>query len=107
MAFIRRKTTGGDGAVAGGGDVGSVDVASLPALMEYLTSATWPEGDARETSTLLVFVEEGRFKGVLNDREQARSLWASSPSLAGLLEALEGMLASGSAEWREQRGKRK
>jgi len=75
--------------------------AKFPALAEWLETDLWPDGSARKTSTLLVFVEGGAVKGCLNDRDGCQSLWASSGSIQGLLEALEGALASGEGEWRE------
>lgn len=72
-----------------------------PALAEWLSAQQYPDGTARETSTLLAFIEGGLYKGCLNDRDNARGLWASSGSFEGLLEALEGHLQAGTGEWRQ------
>jgi hypothetical protein len=50
--------------------------------------------------TLLLFVEAGRLKGCLNDRDMARSVFVSAESLEGLLDAMETGLADETLEWR-------
>lgn len=71
-----------------------------PLLTAYLEDDTWDDGATRETSTLLVFVENGVLKGCFNDRAMSRSVFVSSGSLAGLLEALECGLQDNSLDWR-------
>lgn len=70
------------------------------ALTEYLTAATWEDGTARMPSTLLIFAEDGYYKGCLNDRDASRSLWVAGASIPDVLEALEGHLRAGTGEWR-------
>lgn len=74
------------------------------AVMEYMTAREWPDGEERETSTLLLFVEDGVFKACLNDRENERGLWATSETLRGSIEALEARLRGGKADWRAWSG---
>ena len=62
------------------------------------------DGAPRATSTLLIFAEEGRLKGCLNDREEERSTWAVSDSFEGILACLDGRLRDGTAEWRKSGG---
>jgi len=71
-----------------------------PALSEYLETDEWENGETRATSTLLLFVDAGGFKACLNDRDANRSLWVTGVSFLDVLEALEGLLASGGGEWR-------
>lgn len=71
-----------------------------PALWEYLTASRWEDGRPRQTATLMVCVEDGRFKGCVNDRANGRSVWVSAGSFTGLLGAVEAVLQSGQAEWR-------
>jgi hypothetical protein len=73
-----------------------------PALWEYLTAAEFPGGKPRQLSTLMVLVEDGVWKGCLNDRALDRSAWASGDSLERVLARLEASLASDSAEWRRR-----
>jgi len=74
-----------------------------PAIWEYLVSERWEDGTARRTSTMTIFVEEGRVKLCLNDRQGQRSLWVSGATLLDALDALEGHLEQGTGDWRRNR----
>lgn len=78
----------------------------LGGLVEYLQSGCWADGTPRETSTLLVLFEEGRWKACLNDRANARSGWVSSPTLRGALETLNEHLSEDRLEWRRRQPQR-
>jgi hypothetical protein len=73
---------------------------TFPVLWEYLTTARFEDGSHRETSTLLVMVEQGRVKACLNDRDAGRSLWASADGLETALRHLEAALGDEGADWR-------
>lgn len=74
-----------------------------PAWFEWMTTDAWEDGTARETSTLLVFVEDGLWKCCFNDREGSRRLWVSGSTLGGMLGALDASLRTGEGDWREMR----
>lgn len=76
-----------------------------PALFEYLTLVVWEDGTARQTSTLLLFFEDGAWKACLNDRENARSAWASGGSPHQAIRALEDALGDDLVEWRRRKDK--
>lgn len=80
-----------------------------PALVEYMTQCAWGEGEARLTSTVLLFVEDGVWKVCIRDRDQSQVAFFAGKTPAEALAAAERSLASGSAEWRAQReyGKKK
>lgn len=73
-----------------------------PAIFEHLTLDTL-EGSPRETSTLGVSTELGRWKACLRDRDNGLCLWVSGDTFDGLLGALEGILAKGGGDWREDK----
>jgi hypothetical protein len=73
---------------------------TLPALWEYLTCDTWPDGKRRQTSTLSIFVEDGKVKASLNDRAMQRGLYATGSSLGDALLCLEHAIATDRADWR-------
>ena len=78
-----------------------------PAVAEYLTLTSLGK-EAREPSRLSVFTEDGVFKAFLNDPHTGRYVCVSAKTFTGVLEALEGPLQAGEADWRESRnGKRK
>jgi len=79
----------------------------FPCLCEYMTQETWGDGTERPTSTVLLVCESGQWKGCVIDNAEDRTMWASAGSLAGVLEALEGRLAKGTAEWRQRKEKGK
>lgn len=76
---------------------------SLPSLAEFLSETVWEDGTARQTGTLMVFVEEGRWKGWLHDRDQGCSAFLSNTTLSNLLACLDTALAGDEVEWRPDR----
>lgn len=71
-----------------------------PALFEWMTTEAWEDGTVRETSTLLVFVEDGLWKCCFSDRDGSRRLWVSGGTLATMLGALDASLRTGEGDWR-------
>jgi len=71
-----------------------------PLLFAHLVDDQWDDGAERETSTVLIFVDGGLYKGWLNDRACARSLWAAGATLQGLLDAIEAALGDDKTSWR-------
>lgn len=78
-------------------------LADCPTMVEWLASAEWEDKTPRTTSTLLIFIEEGRWKGCFTDRDAEKCIWATSESLGGLLALFEGDLVDGTGEWREKK----
>lgn len=74
-----------------------------PMLFSYMTQAQWPDGTAREVSTLSIFADGGMAKCVLKDRATGLCLWASCPNLSNLFGVLESLLNDPGAEWRVDR----
>lgn len=71
-----------------------------PTVTEYLTVNVWPDGKPRTVSSLVIFVEDGQWKGCLSDRDDGMVLFATGRSVQGLLTALEGLLTSEEPPWR-------
>lgn len=76
---------------------------SCPTLHEFLTLSSLSDGKPRSTSTLLVFVEGGLWKAVLNERDAELALWATSETFQGLLAELESRLSAPVVDWRPGR----
>jgi hypothetical protein len=72
-----------------------------PKLLAHLSETVWEDGKQRKPSTLLVMVENSRWKAFLHDRDGKRGFWISAESWEWLLEALEGAVDSSSTEWRK------
>lgn len=75
-----------------------------PQLHDYMTCCSWEDGSARVTSTVMFLLEDGTWKGCLNDRALERSLWRSGASLADVLDCLEAALVTQSNDWRKWQG---
>lgn len=73
------------------------------ALFEYVSESAWPSGRPRQTSTLMMFVEDGLVKLCLHDRALQRSLWVSGDSWESALTGMEVQLSSGKCEWRKDK----
>lgn len=79
-----------------------------PLLVQHLSDVLWDDGKPRTPSTLTVFVEDGRVKLALNDREASASLYVAGDSLKQALGSLEKALGGpGRPDWRAWKGKRK
>lgn len=76
-------------------------------LSSYLADTKFEDGTKRETSTLLLFVEDGQLKACLNDREEGATAWVSNNSLVGILEDLEAGLQDNTLGWRQSKGPRR
>lgn len=74
----------------------------LPNLWDFLTT-TEVAGEIRKTGTMNLFLDEGKFKAFLNDRESGLYAVCTADGLASLLSEVEGALAGDSLDWRVQR----
>jgi hypothetical protein len=103
MAMERRKRAASEEPVLpdAGGGVGPL--ASCPSLLEWLTDVAWTDGSVRTTGTVMIFVEGGRWKAWLHDRDALEGCFVSATTLAGLLTAVEGVLEEGGGDWRPDR----
>lgn len=82
-------------------------LASYPNVLEYMSASRYDDGALRQTSTMVLCVDQGALKACLNDRDRARSLWASGASLEDVLRDLEEDLSSGTGAWRSYAGGKK
>lgn len=74
--------------------------AFYPNVHDHLVEDLWSDGKVRKSSTLMIVVENGRWKGWIHDRDGRRSSWLSAASWEGILEVVEKSLAEGTTEWR-------
>lgn len=86
-------------------EIGEGPLAAFPDLVEFLTAAKWPDGTARATGTVMLFVEDGKWKAWLHDRDASMSAFVAASSLEGLLRAAEGAVAGETGDWRADRKK--
>lgn len=75
--------------------------ARFPAITEFLTVGKYPDGSPRERSAITLMAGEAEgFRAVLNDRDNARSIWAVAGTAEGLFVSLEALLSDPRAPWR-------
>jgi hypothetical protein len=80
------------------------DFKECPNLWEFLTVQWWAEErKVRQTGTLLVFVEGGDRKIMLNDRDAGLMAFVTVLGDQGVLEAAEAALDSPKTDWRAPR----
>jgi len=103
VSVLHRVEGGGNGQPRPPAAVGDPFAKENPALWEYLTVDRWPDGKVRETATITIMFEEGRWKGCLHDRANSRSCWRSGASLSELIASLEDAMTDPAAEWRKSR----
>lgn len=79
-----------------------------PAIVDHLVATEFPGSppEPRETSTLLIFAEEGLWKAMLRDRDTEATLWATGETPEGALAVLEGLLRLDVAPWHVKKGGR-
>lgn len=78
-------------------------VRDFPCLFEYLTLTRWEDGTARVPSSLTLFLDEGRLKACLHDRDMGRVAFVAGWAPVPVLRALEEGLLEGTVEWRPSR----
>lgn len=72
----------------------------LPDLHDRLCETAWDDGKPRKTDTLLLFVENGRWKAHLHDRDGKRGAFVTGESWEEVLEAVNRAIQLSSLEWR-------
>lgn len=100
----KRVLKAGDAVRTGALKVAASDLQICPALVEFLSCEVWPDGTERKPGTLLLFVDQGKAKACLSDRDQGLVLFFTVDCLATLLEAADDVLKDESADWRPAKG---
>lgn len=100
---LRKVITPAGGPAASG--PGAEDVTSWPNLWEHLTATQYPDGTARETSSIIIVADVSGWRGCLSDKDNGRTMWKTASSVEGLLLALEeGAAADDPSAWRAAGG---
>jgi hypothetical protein len=75
----------------------------FPTIVEFLSRDRWEDGKPRKTGTVMLMVDDGRFKGWLHDRDDCFGCFVTGSTPHGLLEAIEEILRDGGGDWREDK----
>lgn len=97
--FVKRHVAVAEGEIVHERAMDEEFARNYPALAEYIT-CDWLEGERRETSTLGISVDAGQWKARLADRDSGLVTFVSGDGFYAVLDALEGRLARGEADWR-------
>jgi hypothetical protein len=75
----------------------------FPTLQGFLRETAWDDGATRETATLMIFAEDGRWKVMMNDREALQVCFVSGNTVGDCLRSLEKGLLAGNLDWRRSK----
>jgi len=73
-----------------------------PLLFALLHDDQW-QGKAIQTGSLIIVIEDGQWKCVVNDRHGGAVAFVTAPTFNDLLRRVEEGLSSGSLDWRGAR----
>ncbi len=103
MGLMRRQQGQPGGASAVPGESGPADVRPCTLLWEFLYSTRWPDGSDRVPGTVLLFVDGGRMKALLNDKDGSFVAFVTLSEEDGVMDALEDAIASPATDWKPTR----
>lgn len=103
MGLLRKEDRGVLQAAATAVPMEQETVTRWPFIWSHLTQTEWEDGTKRDTSSLLMFCQDGVIKGMLRDRDCGLCLWCAGSGILSLLDALEGLLGDPRADWRQDR----
>jgi len=75
----------------------------FPTLWEYVTHTVWDDGSPRETTTLFLFVSEGRWKLMLKDRARDLISFLVGDTMDEVFRSAEQALFEDKMDWRVDR----
>jgi len=76
---------------------------TCPTVMEFLCRCAWDDGAPRVTGTLMLMLDQGKWKLWVHDREDRLSTFVTGRTLEDALRSLEGILRGGNGDWRPDR----
>jgi hypothetical protein len=104
MAYLRRRGSSERQPMDGGAFITDpAEMEKWGAVLEFLFAETYPDGGERKTGTLLLFVDEGRLKVCLSDRDQGLVGFVTGSTVMEVLMAAESSLRQDSVDWRASR----
>lgn len=88
-----------------GAGPGNEFASTYPSLWAFLSASAYDDGESRQTGTMLLFVEQGKVKACLNDRECSDVSFVTGGDVLTLLQRVEEGLRLGDLDWRAVRGR--
>lgn len=103
LVMYAKRVNGSAGSSGGGSFADAASESRWPALVDYLLREKWEDGKERIPSNLLLFIQDGRWKGCVTDKANGRVAFFTAATLQELLETVEAGLSGEAADWRKQK----
>ena len=101
MGIKRPETAAGTGKEVNPGECNLA--IGNPSLWEFLVERSYEDGSKRQPGTMMVFTEDGWFKMMLNDKDNARIAFVAGDTLENVLGAADLGLRDGKLDWRKSK----
>lgn len=75
----------------------------FPSVIEFLSTTEWGPNEPRLPGTVLLFVDEGRLKACLTDKDSGMVAFATLTALSSCLQELEALLGKDQLDWRKSK----
>lgn len=105
--IVLKRRGGGPGGGSGQRWDGSGDstIGDLQGLVDFIGQAHWEDGTARTPGSVTFFVDDGRLKACVNDKDQGKVCFVTGDTFLGLLEAVDAVILTDAGDWRQCRDK--
>lgn len=102
---VLRRSGSGAGSSGGVAWHGPDDdlLSPYPGVCDFLGQDQWEDGSPRVTGSLTLFLDDGRLKACVSDKDGHRILFVTGSTLAAILDAVEVAVVSGEGDWRPVR----
>ncbi len=103
MSWLKRNRGSGAAGAPGAVPEDSSFLKAYPALWEFVSLTAWEDGAPRKTGSLLFFLDDGRWKCCLSDKENSLVSFVSGESFQDLLRTIDKGIQADKLDWRKQR----
>lgn len=103
MGFFDRERKREEGGGGGGNLVDEAFAKKHSTVLEVLAARAVIEGSETNRVSLSLFVQDGQWKAILKDKQDALCLWVTAPTMATLWSSMEACLLDPETVWRKDR----
>jgi hypothetical protein len=84
-------------------DLADDEAERYPALVEFLSSTKYPDGSGRVPGSVSLFVDQGKLKACLVDKDQSLVGFVTVTGLRAWADLIEAQLQCDQVDWRASR----
>lgn len=106
MGMKKREPTSGK-SVPFRAETGDQFAAAWPDLQAFLADNAWEDGTPRATGSLTLFLDGGRPKGCLSDKEMDEVCFVSGATFWDVCANANKQLRDGGADWRPSKARKR